>query len=196
MWSRPSGQRRRRERLPAPKGGGEAAASFPCPPQLADVAGSVWEVQGLRQGGGRAAQGRWERSPGEVTGNSREARNRGRRLPVSLTFCGTPGHIPLWASLLHLQPKRATQDGLFTAFTGHLLGAGSPPHPPELTPVWGRQTSKGFSERPRGRCEWQEAGPPWGTWMSPTGQVFRGGRGGGRESTVPSGLIFLHQHCP
>lgn len=68
--SRPSGQGWRAGRLPAPevRGRGETAASFPRPPQLAEAAGSVGEVRGLGQGAGRSAQGRQERSPGEVTG--------------------------------------------------------------------------------------------------------------------------------
>lgn len=86
--------------------------------------------------------------------------DRGHRLPRSLTCCATPTHIPLWASLFHLQPKRARRDSFIpqhSLSTYCMLGPGlgpreraaretAPPCPLGEEGLWGRQASLGFRE--------------------------------------------------
>lgn len=99
-WSRPRGQSWWGERLPAPNpggGGGGNRCQLPMSPECR----CYRECQG--------SSGRREVCPGKVgeepwTGHweQQEAWDRGHQLPVSLTCCGTPGHVPLWALLLSL----------------------------------------------------------------------------------------------
>lgn len=88
-----------------PKQGGrwagrEIAASFPCHPSvqmLQGVSGVCREEEGLPWGRGEEPwTGHWEQQ---------EAWDRGHQLPVSLTCGEAPGHVPLRALLLQLQPS-------------------------------------------------------------------------------------------
>lgn len=101
-WSRPRGQSWHGERLPAPQGGGRSL-----PASHATMAACRCD----RECQGRA--GRREVCPGKVgeepwTGHREqpEAWDGGHGLPVWLPCGGTPGHVPLWALLLHLPPQR------------------------------------------------------------------------------------------
>ena len=117
-----------------PQGGDETTASFPWPSQLAHVLVNVQEVQGLRQGLGSCAQGRWERSQGA---GGQGAGPRTQATSVIDMLCNRPcpsqGRTPLSTS----------QEGWLswyypTVFTEHPLGAEG---------LWGGQASKDFSKR-------------------------------------------------
>lgn len=130
QWSRPRGQSwRERDFLPQGGGGGrQGGRSLPAS-HATPACRCYRECQGCA--------GRRKVCPGEVgeerwTGHweQQEAWDRGHQLPGSVTCGGAPGHVPLWALLLHLQPKRLHEMVHLTAFTEHLLSAGS--WPPSL----------------------------------------------------------------